>query len=49
MAAWMDYLHTATEHQASDVFFVAGKPPCEKLDGHIHPLSENRLLPGDTE
>ena len=49
MASWIEYLQTATEHQASDVFFVAGKPACEKLDGHIRPLSEERLLPGDTE
>lgn len=49
MASWIEYLQTATEHQASDVFFVAGKPACEKLDGHIRPLSEERLFPGDTE
>lgn len=49
MAAWLEYLQTATEHQASDVFFVAGKPACEKLEGHIRPLSGERLLPGDTE
>ena len=49
MANLMQYLHTATEHQASDVFFVAGKPACEKLDGHMQPLCEERLLPADTE
>jgi len=49
MPSWMDYLQTATEHQASDVFFVAGKTACEKLEGHIQPLSEQRLLPQDTE
>ena len=49
MAAWMEYLQTAVAHQASDVFLVAGKPACEKLEGHIHPLSQQRLLPGDTE
>ena len=48
MPGWMEYLQTATEHQASDVFFVAGKPACEKLDGHLHPLSQQRLLPEDT-
>ena len=49
MINWMEYLRTATEHQASDVFFVAGKPACEKLENHLHPLSGDRLLPGDTE
>ena len=49
MATWMEYLRMATEHQASDVFFVAGKPACEKLEGRLRPLSEARLLPADTE
>ena len=49
MASCMQYLQKAMEHQASDVFFVAGKPACEKLDGHMRPLSEERLLPADTE
>ena len=46
---WMEYLHLATEHQASDVFFVAGKPACEKVEGRLQPLSDQRLLPADTE
>lgn len=49
MPSWMNYLRAATEHQASDVFFVAGKTACEKLDGCLKPLSEDRLLPEDTE
>ncbi len=49
MANWMEDLKQAIAHQASDVFFVAGKPPCEKLDGHILPLREERLLPPETE
>ena len=49
MTSWMEYLQMATEHQASDVFFVAGKPACEKLEGRIRPLSEERLLPAHTE
>jgi len=49
MVNWMEYLKQAISHQASDVFFVAGKPPCEKLEGHIVPLSGERLLPPDTE
>ena len=49
MLNWMEYLKIAVAHQASDVFFVAGKPVCEKLDGHIRPISEERLMPADTE
>ena len=49
MVSWLDYLRMALEHQASDVFFVAGKPACEKLENHIRPLSEERLLPAHTE
>ena len=49
MTGWLEYLRLATEHQASDVFFVAGKPACEKLEGRIQPLSEERLLPAHTE
>ena len=49
MINWMEYLHRAVEHQASDIFFVAGGPVCEKLDGHIRPLDEARLLPPDTQ
>ena len=49
MADWLGYLQTAVAHQASDVFFVAGKPACEKIEGRVRPLSEERLLPEDTE
>lgn len=49
MLDWMDLLRNAVAQQASDVFFVAGKPACEKLEGHLHQLSEERLLPQDTE
>ena len=49
MTQWMDILHQAVENQASDVFFVAGKAPCQKLEGRILPLGEERLLPPDTE
>ena len=49
MTDWMVYLRQAVEHQASDVFFVAGKPACEKLDGRIRPLDTERLLPPDTQ
>ena len=49
MKDWMEILKTAVADEASDVFFVAGKPACEKLEGHIRPLSEERLMPADTE
>ena len=48
MENWMDYLKTAVEDKASDIFFVAGKPVCEKLGGHIRTISENSLKPDDT-
>lgn len=48
MSEWMDYLKTAVEAGASDVFFVAGKPACQKLEGRIQPMSDKRLLPEDT-
>lgn len=49
MTQWMEYLKTAVADQASDVFFVAGKPACEKRENHIRPMSEERLMPADTE
>jgi Tfp pilus assembly ATPase PilU len=49
MTEWMEYLKTAVEHEASDVFFVAGKAACEKLEGHICPMRDVRLMPDDTE
>ena len=49
MIDWMELLKQAVADQASDVFFVAGKAPCQKVDGHIRPLSEQRLMPADTE
>ena len=49
MIDWMEILRRAVEDQASDVFFVAGKAPCEKVEGHIRSLSDTRLMPADTE
>ena len=49
MNSWMDYLKMAVEHQASDVFFVAGRAACEKLDGRIVPMPGEKLTPADTE
>ena len=49
MIDWMEYLKRAVEHEASDVFFVAGKAPCQKREGRIVPMDEVRLMPADTE
>ena len=49
MIDWMEYLKAAVAHEASDVFFVAGKPVCEKREGHLRPMDDVRLMPGDTE
>ena len=49
MADWMEYLKSAVDHEASDVFFVAGKSACEKIEGRILPLDDARLMPADTE
>ena len=49
MINWMELLKQAVENQASDVFIVAGKSVCQKVDGHIRPMTEERLIPADTE
>ena len=49
MIDWLEILKRAVSDQASDVFFVAGKAPCEKVEGHMHPLNDQRLTPEDTE
>ena len=48
MIDWMEYVNQAVTHQASDLFFVAGGPVCEKLDGKLCPMGSPRLLPEDT-
>ena len=40
MINWMELLKQAVENQASDVFIVAGKSVCQKVDGHIRPMME---------
>ena len=49
MAGLMDYLQQAVAHEASDLFLVAGGAANEKVEGHIRPLDEERLLPPETE
>ena len=48
MIDWMEYLKQAVSEQASDVFFVAGGPVWEKLEGRIRTLGQQRLLPDVT-
>lgn len=49
MVDLMESLKRAVVDQASDLFLVAGGPISEKLEGHIRPISETRLLPQDTK
>ena len=46
---WMECLKQAVAQEASDLFFVAGGPVCEKLEGHICPMGEGKLTPEDTQ
>ena len=45
----LDYLKKAAEAGASDIFFLAGSPATQKVDGHIVQLGEERLLPNNTK
>jgi twitching motility protein PilT len=49
MAELLDYLKQAVTDQASDVFIVAGGPVSEKAEGHIRPISDQRVFPQETE
>lgn len=49
MSQGMQYLKMAVAEEASDVFLVAGKAACMKKDGVILPLSDQRLMPDDTQ
>lgn len=49
MAALLEYLQCAVADQASDLFLVAGGPVSEKMAGSIRKISENKLMPADTE
>jgi len=49
MADLMNYLRYAVENGASDVLIVAGGPVYIKLEGHIRPADDVRLLPPQTE
>ena len=43
-----EYLSFATEHHASDIFIIAGRPLSFKIDGKLSTHGE-RLMPADTE
>ena len=45
----LHYLERAVADEASDIFIVSGGPVCEKLNGHLCPISEERLLPPATK
>ena len=49
MADLRSYLEHAVTHHASDLFIVAGGPISEKIERHILPIEEKKLLPPDTE
>ncbi|MBR6736725.1 MAG: PilT/PilU family type 4a pilus ATPase [Oscillospiraceae bacterium] len=43
------YLELAVENESSDLFFVAGGPVCEKNEGVLRPINDEKLMPPDTE
>jgi len=45
----MEYLNKVVENEASDLFLVVGSPACQKLDGRVVPINEERILPADAE
>lgn len=49
MAKIVEFLQRAVVDGASDLFVVAGGAVSEKVDGHIRPLAEVRLMPSDTK
>lgn len=49
MAELRKHLEQAVNDEASDIFIVAGGPVCEKLDGKIRQVDDQKLFPPDTE
>ena len=45
----LDYLKKAVADEASDIFFLAGSPVTEKVDGRIKIFGTEKLLPEDTK
>lgn len=48
MGVLMEYLKRAVHDGASDLFFVAGGPVSEKIEGQICPMREEKLLPPES-
>lgn len=49
MTDLMKCLNTAAEDDASDIFIVAGSPVCEKKDGIISCMDDEKLMPDNTK
>ena len=49
MRELLDYLERAVAEQASDLFIVAGGPVSEKVEGHLRPISGEKVFPAETE
>ena len=49
MRELLDYLEQAVAEQASDLFIVAGGPVSEKVEGHLRPISGEKVFPAETE
>lgn len=49
MAELIELLQRAVSDHASDLFIVAGGPVSEKQDGRIHPISEEKVFPPQTQ
>ena len=45
----MNYLQKAVSDQASDIFIVAGGPVCQKVEGRIAQVDDEKLLPPQTQ
>ena len=48
MAELMKYLQQAVEHEASDIFIVAGGPVHEKREGQLVAMDGEKLMPDNT-
>ncbi len=49
MAELIKYLKYAVENEASDLLIVAGGPVYAKVEGHIRPVDDVRMLPPQTK
>ena len=45
----MDYVTTATQRGAADLFILAGAPCCIRLGRELTPLDDRKLMPDDTK